>query len=297
MEKIFVSKNESADYNTIQSAIDSVRVFPLEEVTIYVANGVYQEKITIPENKPNIHIIGESSENTIVSFDDYAEKVDSIGKKLGTFRTATAMIHANDFTLRNITIRNSAGYGKEIGQAVALYLSGDRCRVYNARLLGNQDTLYTSQGRQFFSGCYVEGHVDFIFGAATAVFKDCEIHSLREGYITAASTPENQKYGFIFFNCKLTGSAKERTVYLGRPWRPYAHTLFINCSMESHIKLEGWDNWRNPENEQTARYGEYQSFGVGFSGDKRVDWAKQLTRADINKITKIFHVSDEWIPE
>lgn len=297
MEKIFVSKNESADYNTIQSAIDSVRVFPLEEVTIYVANGVYQEKITIPENKPNIHIIGESSENTIVSFDDYAEKVDSIGKKLGTFRTATAMIHANDFTLRNITIRNSAGYGKEIGQAVALYLSGDRCRVYNARLLGNQDTLYTSQGRQFFSGCYVEGHVDFIFGAATAVFKDCEIHSLREGYITAASTPKNQKYGFIFFNCKLTGSAKERTVYLGRPWRPYAHTLFINCSMESHIKLEGWDNWRNPENEQTARYGEYQSFGVGFSGDKRVDWAKQLTRADINKITEIFHVSDEWIPE
>ncbi|MDL4840272.1 pectinesterase family protein [Aquibacillus rhizosphaerae] len=298
MHKVFVAKNDNAVFQTIQDAIDSIRVFPLEDVTIHIADGIYYEKIIVPENKPNVHLIGESPENTILTFDDYAEKTDYFGNKLGTFRTATATIHADNFTLENITIENSAGFGKDIGQAVALYLSGDRCTINNTRLLGNQDTLYTSKGRQFFKDCYIEGHVDFIFGAATAVFEECEIHSLREGYVTAASTPKTQPYGFVFFNCKLTGEATADSVFLGRPWRPYAHTLFINCMLGKHIKLVGWDNWRNPNNEKTARYGEYNSLGPGSNQTHRIHWANQYHQKDTDLLTlkQIFTCSSQWLP-
>lgn len=298
MREIYVSKNCASDFTTIQQAIDSVRVFSLEPVVIYIARGIYHEKVTIPDNKPTIHLIGESKESTIISYNEYAEMTDENENKLGTFRTAVLTSHADDFQLENISLRNTAGYGKEIGQALALYLAGDRCMITNVALNGNQDTLYTSKGRHYFKNCNIEGHVDFIFGSATAVFDQCVIHSLRAGYVTAAATSESQKFGFVFFNCKLTGAAEDETVYLGRPWRPHAHTVFIRCWLGKHIKREGWSNWRNSENERTARYSEYNSSGPGALPIERAKWSSQLSAEEVKHLTinTIFCESSSWLP-
>ncbi len=298
MQKLVVCKEGNGDFSSIQKAIDSIRVHPLEPVMIYIKAGKYEEKIVIPVNKPDLHLIGEDVEKTVISYHLFAEMIDSNHKKLGTFRTPVVSIHADNIQLENITIENTAGYGKEIGQALALYVSGDRGIYHHVRLLGNQDTLYSSRGRQYFLNCYIEGHVDFIFGSGTAVFDHCEIHSLRDGYITASSSPKESPYGFIFFECKLTGSANENTVYLGRPWRPYAQTSFIRTWMGPHIKRQGWDNWRNEKNEKTSRYSEGSSIGPGATNEQRVKWSTILSESEIEELTveKVFNLSDGWVP-
>ncbi|MEH7381596.1 pectinesterase family protein [Bacillus sp. JJ1533] len=299
MQKLVVSQNGDGDFSTIQAAIDAVRVFPLEPVRIEVKEGIYEEIITVPENKPNITIIGAGENKTIISGKKYARMKNLNGTEIGTFETAVFHAFADLFQLEHLTIQNVAGFGDEIGQALALYVAGDKCIFKQVRLLGNQDTLYTSKGRHFFSNCYIEGHVDFIFGSGIAVFEDCTIHSLREGYITAASTPEENEFGFYFKNCKLTGDKQAAGVYLGRPWRPYAHTVFINTWMGEHIHPHGWDNWRSEENEKTARYFEFASNGPGGESLARVGWAKQLTEEQTSEYTleKIFHLKDKWIPK
>ncbi|WP_088102799.1 pectinesterase family protein [Halalkalibacter urbisdiaboli] len=296
METIVVDLNGTGNFTSIQEAIDSVRVLPLKPVTIFVKKGIYHEKVCIPDTKPTLSIIGEHRDETIITYNDYAEKLDANGKPLGTFRTSTLTVHADDVQLNNITIQNSAGYGKGIGQAVALYVAGDRGIYKNIACLGNQDTLYTSRGRHYFLDCYIEGHVDFIFGSATAVFNRCEIHSLRNGYITAASTPADSIHGFVFFNCKLTAEAKQHSVYLGRPWRPYAKTVFIQTWMGDHIIPEGWDNWRNTDNEKTVFYGEFESDGPGFHPEERVNWSKQLSLQEVERLTveNIFNEVPFW---
>ncbi|WP_175640633.1 pectinesterase family protein [Metabacillus schmidteae] len=298
MRNIVVCKEGNGDFLRIQDAVDSVRVLPLEPVTIFIKAGKYEENVVIPDNKPDISLIGEDVENTIITNHLYAEMTDSNHKKLGTFRTPVVTIQADNIQLENITIENTAGYGEEIGQALALYVSGDRGIYHHVRLLGNQDTLYSSRGRQYFSHCYIEGHVDFIFGSGTVVFQHCEIHSLRDGYITASSAPKESAYGFIFFDCKLTGRANDNTVYLGRPWRPYAQTSFIRTWMGSHIKREGWDNWSDKENEITSRYYEAASTGPGGEMEHRVKWSTLLSERDFADLTieKIFESSDNWVP-
>ncbi|OIJ14677.1 pectin esterase [Anaerobacillus alkalilacustris] len=293
---IRVALDGSGDFTTVQEAIDQVRVHPLEPVTILIKNGLYKEKIFIPDNKSSITLIGESKENTVISYNNYAEMLDENQNKIGTFKTASIHILGDDITVENLTIENNAGYGPDIGQAVALYVSGDRCVYKNVRLLGNQDTLYTGKGRHYFKDCYIEGHVDFIFGAATAVFDHCEIHSLRSGYITAASTPNDEKYGYVFLDCKLTSVSDAETVYLGRPWRPYAATMFIRTWMGPHIKACGWDNWRDESNEKTARYGEYKSSGPGEKEKSRVHWSRILTDDEVQIITlkNIFNSKNRW---
>jgi pectinesterase len=279
---ISVAKDGNADFTNIQDAINHVRVHPLQPVTIFIKDGIYVEKITIPDNKPYIKLIGESEEGTIISYHESAKMKDTSGTPLGTFRTPVVSIFADNIKLENLTIRNSAGFGEIVGQALSLYVSGRQNQFKNIRLSGYQDTLYTSHGSQLFQNCYIEGDIDFIFGAATTLFHQCEIHSLRRGYITAASTPKTQKYGFVFLECRLTGAAKADSVYLGRPWRPYSHTYFIRTWMGPHVKREGWDNWRDVANEKSARYGEYECRGPGAeSEDKvRVDWATDLSSKD-----------------
>ncbi|WP_223701479.1 pectinesterase family protein [Sutcliffiella deserti] len=291
-----VSKDGTSDFTCIQDAIDHVRVHPLEPVTIFIKNGNYQEKLIIPDNKHNVKLVGESREGTIISFHESARMKDSTGKSLGTFRTPVVTALADCIQMESLTIHNTAGYGEDVGQALALYVAGDRSIFKNVSLLGNQDTLYTSRGRQLFQQCYIEGHVDFIFGAASTIFDQCEIHSLRKGYITAASTPEDQSFGYIFLDCRLTGAADIESVYLGRPWRPYAHTFFVRTWMGEHIKKDGWDNWRDEANEKTARYGEYDSYGPGALVERRVRWAKQLTRDEAESLTveKLFPDLANW---
>ena len=204
---------------------------------------------------------------------------------MGTFRTYTVRIDGCDLTFKNLTFRNNAG---RVGQAVALHTEGDNLKFENCRFLGDQDTLFLAghDSDLEFDNCYIEGTTDFIFGPATAYFNNCRIHSKADSYITAASTPKDVEIGFVFRNCRLTADPEVKKVYLGRPWRPYAHTAFIDCDMDSHITPVGWDNWRNPENEKTARYFETGSKGAGADLSKRVSWARKISAKEAEKLKK-----------
>ena len=215
-------------------------------------------------------------------------------QKIGTFRTFTLKIQGNKITLKNITIENNSA---RLGQAVALHTEGDRLTFINCRFLGHQDTIYTgnAQTRLLFKNCYIEGTTDFIFGPSTAWFEGCQIFCKADSYITAASTPRESPYGYIFNNCTITCDQNVSKVYLGRPWRDYGYTLFMNCQLPRQIRPEGWHQWR-PEAVKTARYMEYNNTGEGAATDKRVAWSRQLTKKEASKITleAVFAINDTW---
>ncbi len=239
---IVVDRNGTGHFRNIQQAIDSVRAFnPAGTVTIFVKKGFYKEKLEIPTHICNVRIVGEDRDNTIINYDDHAKI-----KNMGTFRTYTLKISGNDIVMENLTIENSAA---PMAQAVALHVEGDRIVFRNCRFLGNQDTIYAGRenSRQYFENCYIEGTTDFIFGPATAWFEKCEIFCKKDSYITAANTPQKVKYGYVLNNCNIVLADSVKAVYLGRPWRAYAMTLFMNCHLPQGITPEGWDNWRNPE--------------------------------------------------
>ena len=291
-DTIVVARDGTGEYRTIQEAVEAVRAFMDYTVTIYIKDGVYKEKLVIPSWVKNVQLVGESAEGTIITYDDHANI-----NKMGTFRTYTIKVEGNDITFKNLTIENNA---VPLGQAVALHTEGDRLMFIHCRFLGNQDTIYTGRegARLLFTSCYIEGTTDFIFGPATVLFERCTIHSKRNSYITAASTPENVAFGYVFKNCKLTAAPGVTKVYLGRPWRPYASTTFLNCEFGSHIRPDGWDNWRNEANEKTARYAEFGNTGEGAVTAGRVKWAKQLTPKEALRYTieNIFTDSSNWYP-
>lgn len=271
---IVVAKDGSGNYSSIQDAINNCDAFPYKKITIFVKNGTYKEKIKVNEWNTNIILLGESKENTIITYDDYFNKI-GLGKN-STFYTYTLLVEANDIVLKNLTIENSSG---DIGQAVALSIFSNRVAVVNCKLLGNQDTLYASGiGKQYYLNCYIEGTTDFIFGGATALFENCQIHSKKNSFITAASTPENAKYGFVFKNCNLTSDPEITKVFLGRPWRIYAKTVYINCKLGKHVAPEGWNNWSKSNAEMTCFYAEYKNYGEGSNSKNRVTWAKDMSK-------------------
>ena len=279
--KVVVAKDGSGDYVSIQEAINNAKSFPYDKITIFIKNGVYYEKIKIHEWNSNISLIGESTVNTIITYDDYFNKLD-LGRN-STFYTYTLLIEANNVILKNLTIENSSG---EVGQAVALSVFSDEVAVVNCKLLGNQDTLYASgKGKQYFKNCYIEGTTDFIFGSATSFFENCQIHSKKDSYITAASTPKDSLFGYVFKDCKLTANENVKEVYLGRPWRIYAQTVFINSDLGKHILPIGWHNWEKPEAEKTTFYAEYNNKGKGFQPEERVQWSHQLKKLEAKKYT------------
>lgn len=291
-DTIVVSRDGTGNFRTLQEAIESARAFMDYTVTIYVKNGVYKEKVIVPSWVENIDIIGEDRDKTIITYDDHANI-----NKMGTFRTYTVKVEGSDITFKNLTIENNAA---QLGQAVALHTEGDRLKFINCRILGNQDTIYTGAKftRLYFKGCYIDGTTDFIFGPSTALFEDCIIHSKRNSYVTAASTPKEAKYGYVFKHCKLTAEPGVDKVYLGRPWRPYAYTLFIECELGKHIVLAGWHNWGKQSNEETARYMEYKNTGEGTNASERVAWSKQLTKKEAEAVTvdAIFRTQSDWNP-
>ncbi|HMC01669.1 MAG TPA: pectate lyase [Flavobacteriaceae bacterium] len=278
---VIVSKDGSGDYTSIQEAINGAKSFPYERVNINIKNGVYYEKIKVHEWNTNISLIGESKEKTIITYDDYFGKMN-MGRN-STFYTYTLLVEADDFYATNLTIQNTSG---EVGQAVALSVFSDKVYINNCNILGNQDTLYASgKGRQYFKDCYIEGTTDFIFGNATALFENCQIHSKKNSYITAASTPEDSEFGYVFKDCNLTADEDVIEVYLGRPWRIYAKTVFMNCQMEKHILPVGWHNWSKPEAEKTTFYAEFQNRGEGFQPQERASWSYQLDTDEVEKYT------------
>jgi len=276
---IVVDRNGTGNFRNIQQAIDSVRAFnPAGTVTIFIKKGFYKEKLEIPTHVCNVRLIGEDRDKTIINWDDHA-KIN----KMGTFKTYTFKICGNDIRLENLTVENSAA---QMGQAVALHVEGDRAVFLNCRFLGNQDTIYTGREnmRQYFLNCYIEGTTDFIFGPSTVWFEGCSILCKRNSYITAASTPQNIKYGYILNNCKIMLADSVSEEYLGRPWRSYAMTLYMNCQLPKGIRPVGWDNWRNAENEKTVRYFEYNNTGEGADTSGRT-WSKVLTKKEAAEYT------------
>jgi pectinesterase len=297
-----VAQDGSGNYKTIQEAVNAMRDFSQERVTIFIKKGIYKEKLVIPSWKTNIRLLGESRDSTIITNDDFSGKPLPGGKdvtsgrdKFSTFNSYTVLVKGNDFMAENLTIQNTAG---RVGQAVALHAEGDRCVVLNCRLLGNQDTLYVGidSSRQYYKDCFIEGTTDFIFGPATVLFQNCTIKSLSNSYITAASTTAAQKYGLVFLDCTLIADTAAKKVLLGRPWRPHARTVFINTKMGEHISATGWDNWRNPENEKTAYYAEYKSKGPGANPKGRAGWSHQLTKKEAKQYT-LENIFGNWTPE
>jgi len=308
---ITVSQNGQDDYVTITEAIAAARAYDGLPVTIKISNGTYKELLEITQDK--ITLLGEDKDHTIISFDRYALTLMEDGEKRGTFRTQTVFIDASDFTAQNITFENTAGSGPKVGQALALYVDGDRMSFLNCRMLGGQDTLFTAplppmaiekhgfrgpkefaprlMGRHYYKDCYICGDVDFIFGGATAYFEGCEIFSKNigkeiNGYVTAASTPEGEAYGYVFDHCHFTSNCPPASVYLGRPWRDFAKVVILNSEIGAHILPEGWHDWGKTHAQETVFYAEYNNTGEGACTDQRVPWAKQLTADEVLNYNK-----------
>lgn len=297
-DTLFVARDGTAEFRNIDDAIEVCRAFMEYHKVIFVKKGTYKEKLIVPSWLTNIEICGEDRDNTIITYDDHANVfIPGTDRKMGTFRTYTVRVDGNDITFRNITIENNAA---RLGQAVALHTQGDRLAFVNCRILGNQDTVYTGgiNTRLYFKDCHIEGTTDFIFGPSTAWFENCTILSRTDSYITAASTPQDVEYGYVFNRCKIVAAEGVSKVYLGRPWRPYAHTLFMNCQLGKHILPVGWHNWSNTQNETTARYCEYDNHGEGAATKERAAWTRQLTKKEAAKVTleNVFRQNGGWIP-
>lgn len=307
---IIVAKDGSEDFKTITEALKSIEN-ETEENVIYIKKGVYKEQLEI--KRPNIMLKGESADETVITYGLGANEILEDGYKRGTFRTYSVFIDGDNFTAENITFINSAGLGKDVGQAIAVYADADNITFKNCILLGSQDTLFTGplpeaeieprgfigpkqhapriNGRQYYKECYIKGDVDFIFGSATAYFEKCEIFSQNikqdvNGYVTAPSTPCGQKYGYVFESCKFTSNCPPQTVFLGRPWRNYAKAVFLNCEFGPHIKAEGFHDWNKKDAHDTMFFAEYNCFGAGADNGNRADFVKKLTEEEAKEYTK-----------
>jgi pectinesterase len=303
---VIVAADGSGQYTSLQEAI-SAAPMKTDPATprwvILVKAGTYRERIYVQRERGNIHVIGEDREKTLVVYNQHANIIGPDGKPIGTFRTPTVQIDGDGMVWENLTLANDAGRpgprpeGPAVSQALALRADGDRLEFRRVRFLGWQDTILVNRGRHYFTDCYIEGHVDFIFGAATAYFDRCHIHLLADGYITAASTPKDQPHGYVFADCKITG-AEGVMGYLGRPWREFARTVFLRTEMSAVVRAEGWHNWNKPGAEQTTFYAEFGSTGPGASDATRVKWARPLTAAEAAALTpaQVLAGTDGWNP-
>jgi pectinesterase len=294
-----VAADGSGQYTTIRAAIDAAPQLTHAGAghwTIFVKDGTYREIVYIQREKRFISLVGEDAEKTILTFDLYNDYPAPDGKPTATFRTPTVILDADDFTIENLTLANTAGAKK--GQALAIRVDGDRAVFRRCRFLGWQDTILVNRGRHYFEECYIAGATDFIFGGATAYFERCTIHAAGSGYLTAASTPDFASYGFVFSHCKITGESPEVKTYLGRPWRDYAQTVFLFTEMSAHVQPAGWDSWKKPYAEKVSRYAEFGSTGPGANPAARVKWAKAINETEARALTpqKVLAGYDGWDP-
>ncbi len=295
-KKIIVAKDGSGNYKTVQQALDAITLNNKKPITIFIKNGIYKEKLHLDSTKNFITLIGEDKFNTILTYDDHTGKVSPKGDTINTRTSASFVVKANNFAAENITFQNDAGFSA--GQAVGLESDGDKASFYNCRIVGNQDLLFTNNdnSRQYYKDCYIEGTTDFIFGSSTVWFERCHIHSKKNSHVTAASTPQQHQFGYVFSDCILTGDTTLHSVSLGRPWRQYANVAYIHCYIGPHIKPEGWSNWNNTDNYKTTRYSEYKNYGPGANISSRVSWSHQLTDEEVKRYT-IKNIFGDWDPD
>lgn len=300
---ITVAKDNSGDFNSIQQAVDSIPAGTPE--TIYIKKGIYKERVEVRKN--NISFVGESTDDTIITESYYARMIMPDGSKRGTFRSYTFFVYADNFTANNLTFENAAGFGDEFGQAIAVYAEGDNITFRNCKILGHQDTLFTGPlpmkekqpggftgptidgirrvVHQLYEDCYIAGEIDFIFGSATAYFKNCTLFALNRNqeinaFYTAPSTYEGQAFGYVFESCTFTGNCPPKSVALSRPWRIHAKTVLLNCSYSDQIIDEGFTDWNKPESHETVYYAEYNGHGEGFKPEKRAAYVHQLNESE-----------------
>ncbi|MBN2699679.1 MAG: hypothetical protein JXR52_12705 [Bacteroidales bacterium] len=293
---IVVAKDGSGDYVTIMEAVAAVPDNSSERTVMFIRNGTYYEKMLVPSTKRNLVMVGEHVDSVILTYSDYADLVG------GTFNTASFRVDADNFWAMNLTFENTAG---NVGQALALYTDGDKQVFLHCRLLGWQDTFYSgSPYRNYFKDCFIEGAVDYIFGETVVLFDSCQIQIVRTGaYVTAASTNENYAFGYVFRNCNVTGAPGITGSTLGRPWKPYARTVFMNSYLHKVIQPTGWTTWGGREN--TCYYAEYNNSGPGYVPDQRVNWSHILTdqEAEAYTMENIFskntgsYITDDWMPD
>lgn len=290
-----VDANGNGKYKTIQAAVDAVPEGNKKRIVINIKPGTYVEVLTIDARKGFITLKGSGINNTIITYNNHAGSNLPNGDTANTWTSASVFVYADDFKAEDIRFNNSAGF--KAGQAVALRVEGSRAAFFNCAMTGNQDVLFLSGSgtKQYYKNCYIEGTTDFIFGAATAVFDSCHIHSKKNSHVTAASTNSIIPFGFVFRNCALTADSGINKVSLGRPWSPTASVTYLNCTIGNHIIPEGWNNWKNPANELTARFAEYHSDGEGANTSQRVKWSKQLTDEEAKKYT-LKNILGNWDP-
>ncbi len=271
--QVVVNPDGTGDFKTIQMAIDHAPfVSAGQRLIVEIRPGTYKERLVLPQDRPRTTFLGQDAKTTIVTAAMSAKEAG------GTFLSSTVDVEGAEFEAESVTFENTFGVGS---QAVAITIHSDRAEFRRCRFLGWQDTLYASTGRQYYKDCYIEGHVDFIFGNALALFDSCEIHSKGDGYLTAVNrTAADQPTGYVFYKCRLTGENQKNGSYLGRPGEPYARVVYIDTFIDSFIRPEGWDNWRDLKNEATAWYGEIGSTGPGAKTEGRVKWSHQLTPAE-----------------
>jgi pectinesterase len=292
-----VAADGSGQYTTVRAAVDASPQVVHNDGhvwTILVRPGTYRELVYVQREKRFTAIVGADARTTTISYDLSSGLPGADGKIIGTYHTPTVEIDADDFTLSNLTIANTAG---RKGPALALRINGDRVAVRHCRLTGFQDTLLVDRGRHYFDDCHIEGATDFIFGGATAWFDHCEIFATANGYLTAASTPDDQPFGYVFDHCTIAGAPGVHT-FLGRPWRDYAHVAFLHTQMMDVVRPEGWNNWGKPNAEKVAKYVEFDSTGPGAAPDKRLAWSKQLTAEQAAKYdpATVLGGTDGWNP-
>lgn len=328
-----VSRAAAGAYPTISDALAAAdQLYPVAEqpVMIRVDPGEYRERVEI--HRSHVTIEGETADSVRIVGSLCAKMPSEDGSgvdgTLGTFRTYTVLVDADDVRLENLTIVNDAGDGREVGQAIALYADGDRLVVDACCITGRQDTLFLGPlpprevkpggfigpkqfaprrvGRQYFRRCRIEGDVDFIFGGACAYFEGCEIRSLNRnmdvnGYVTAASTPEGEPYGFVFHGCSFTAAqdVAPDSVYLGRPWREWAQTVLIDCWLGQHIKREGWWDWAKPAAHERAHYAGASLHGPANDAENWAPWAHELDATATTRYAReqVLSGADGWDPE
>lgn len=290
-----VSKDGTGNFKSVQQALNAIPENNQTPDTVFIKNGIYREKLHLDHSKDFVTLMGENRFKTILTFDDHSGKVSPSGDTIRTKTSYSFLIEANNFTAKNLTFRNDAGINA--GQAVAVDVNGDKAAFINCRFIGNQDVLLTDSrsSREYYKDCYIEGTTDFIFGFATAWFEHCHIQSKKNSHVTAAATPQDHPFGYVFYDCVLTGTPDVTAADLGRPWRPYANVAFIHCYLGQDIKPEGWSNWHHTNSYETARYAEYENYGPGADTSARVSWSHQLTDDEVRKYT-IENVLGKWMP-
>jgi pectin methylesterase-like acyl-CoA thioesterase len=308
-KKLVVASDGSGQFKTVQEAMDAA---PLGNVRIEIKPGEYRQVVAITADGVELRGLGKRPEDVVLVYDNSAASAGGTGK------SGSVTVSGDDFHAENLTIANDFEKRHERtnegSQAVALLLTGDRAILRQVRLLGYQDTLYASSkschaagdtgachaSRQYFGDCYIEGHVDFIFGDAKAVFDRCEIHGMAHSMVTITAQsrlrPEEDS-GYLFRDCTVTAEAGAQDILLGRPWRDYSTVVFLNTDFKAALDPKGWLEWGGRL--KTSDYAEYGSHGLAGDLAQRVAPSRQLTAAEAAKDTTRAWLAgvDGWNPE